>query len=194
VAARPDGGARRRRRDSCKSEPPSAPSPNAIRWPQRSRRSAVELGRELAELIPTSTYVEVPIRGHIPALADMETFLDPIESFFRDTWESDVTSEPHRVLATVLFTDIVESTAKMSELGDAGWRDLLERHHAIVRTQLARARGREVDTAGNGFFASFDGPARAVRCAKAIVDGVHELGSTSVPGCTQANASSSTPR
>jgi class 3 adenylate cyclase len=136
----------------------------------------VEFGRELAELIPGSTYLEVPIRGHIPALADMKEFLDPIESFLRDAWELDVTPEPDRVLATVLFTDIVDSTEKMSKLGDAGWRELLERHHAVVRGQLARGRGREVDTAGDGFFAAFDGPARAVRCAKAIVDGVRELG------------------
>jgi len=136
----------------------------------------VERGRELAELIPGSTYVEVPIRGHIPALADMEAFLDPIESFLHETWESDVTPEPDRVLATVLFTDIVGSTEKLAELGDAGWRELLQRHHAVVRGQLARGRGHEVDNAGDGFFASFDGPARAVRCAKAIVDGVRELG------------------
>jgi class 3 adenylate cyclase len=136
-----------------------------------------ELGRELAELIPGSTYVEVPIRGHIPARADMKAFLDPIESFLREAWTSDaVEREPERVLATVLFTDIVGSTEKMSTLGDAGWRELLERHHAIVRGQLTRSRGSEVDTAGDGFFAAFDGPARAVRCAKAIVDGVRELG------------------
>ena len=136
----------------------------------------VERGRELAALIPGSTYVEVPIRGHIPAVADMEAFLNPIESFLRDTWESDVTPEPDRVLATVLFTDIVDSTSQMAALGDRAWRELLERHHAIVRTQLSRARGSEVDTAGDGFFASFDGPARAVRCAKAIAEGVRDLG------------------
>ncbi len=81
-----------------------------------------------------------------------------------------------RVLATVLFTDIAESTQMASELGDQRWRDLLERHHAVVRAMLARYRGTEVDTAGDGFFASFDGPARAVRCALAIVDAVHPLG------------------
>jgi len=106
----------------------------------------------------------------------MEAFLNPIESFLRDTWESDVTPEPDRVLATVLFTDIVDSTSRMAALGDRAWRELLERHHAIVRTQLSRARGSEVDTAGDGFFASFDGPARAVRCAKAIAEGVRDLG------------------
>ena len=137
----------------------------------------VELGRELAELIPSSTYVEVPIRGHIPATADMDVFLEPIESFLHESWERAAAGrEPERVLATVLFTDIVDSTARMAEVGDRAWRELLEQHHAIVRTQLTRARGSEVDTAGDGFFASFDGPARAVRCAKAIVEGVHELG------------------
>jgi class 3 adenylate cyclase len=76
----------------------------------------------------------------------------------------------------VLFTDIVGSTAKLAELGDRRWRDLLTQHHARVRQQLARFRGREVDTAGDGFFASFDGPARAIRCASAIVDAVGGLG------------------
>jgi class 3 adenylate cyclase len=81
-----------------------------------------------------------------------------------------------RALATVLFTDIVGSSEKMAELGDAGWRDLVERHHATVRALLARYRGRELDTAGDGFFASFDGPARAVRCAEAAVEAVKPLG------------------
>jgi class 3 adenylate cyclase len=136
----------------------------------------VERGRELADLIPTSTYAEVPIRGHIPALADMGAFIDPIESFLREAWANDaVEQEPERVLATVLFTDIVDSTSRMTELGDRAWRELLERHHALVRRELTRARGREVDTAGDGFFAAFDGPARAVRCAKSIVQGVRDL-------------------
>ena len=80
------------------------------------------------------------------------------------------------MLATVLFTDIVDSTAKLTELGDAGWRALVERHHALVRQQLSRFRGEEVDTAGDGFFARFDGPIRAVRCAQAIGESVRELG------------------
>jgi class 3 adenylate cyclase len=137
----------------------------------------VEGGRELAALIPGSTYVEVPIRGHIPAVADMDTFLEPIEKFLREAWEADaVEQEPDRVLATVLFTDIVDSTVRMAEVGDSNWRKLVEQHHALVRRELSRARGREVDTAGDGFFASFDGPARAVRCARSIVEGVRELG------------------
>jgi class 3 adenylate cyclase len=84
--------------------------------------------------------------------------------------------EPETVLATVLFTDIAGSTEKLAELGDARWRELVERHHALVRQQLARFRGREIDTAGDGFFAAFDGPIRAVRCALAIETSVRELG------------------
>jgi class 3 adenylate cyclase len=87
-------------------------------------------------------------------------------------WEG----SPDRVLATILFTDIVGSTAKAAELGDARWRELLREHHALIRRQLARNRGREIDTTGDGFFASFDGPARAIRCAKAIQQAVHPLG------------------
>ncbi len=84
--------------------------------------------------------------------------------------------EPDRVLATVLLTDIVGSSEHAAELGDRRWRELLEAHHALVRGELARWRGREVDTAGDGFLATFDGPARAIRCACAIRDGLHALG------------------
>lgn len=84
--------------------------------------------------------------------------------------------EPETVLATILFTGIVGSTAKLVELGDARWRQLVERHHALVRQQLSRFRGRELDTAGDGFFATFDGPIRAIRCAQAIMESVRELG------------------
>jgi class 3 adenylate cyclase len=80
------------------------------------------------------------------------------------------------VLATVLFTDIVGSTERAIALGDARWREILETHHALVRRQLVRFRGREIDTAGDGFFASFDGPARAIRCACAITESVREIG------------------
>jgi class 3 adenylate cyclase len=83
---------------------------------------------------------------------------------------------PDSVLATVLFTDIVGSTERAAELGDRSWRELLERHHSLVRRELARYRGEEKDTAGDGFFATFDGPARAIRCAQAVVEGVRELG------------------
>src|SRR5206468_7021615 len=88
-------------------------------------------------------------------------------------WEE---SEPDRALATVLFTDIVGSTAKAVELGDARWRKLLADHHSLIRRQLVRYRGRELDTAGDGFFACFDGPARAIRCACAVSDATRSLG------------------
>jgi class 3 adenylate cyclase len=104
--------------------------------------------------------------------------LDETERFLHGVWTAGgwEEGEPERVLATVLFTDIVGSTAKASELGDARWRELIQAHHGVIRRQLVRFRGTELDTAGDGFFASFDGPARAIRCACAISEGVRELG------------------
>lgn len=136
----------------------------------------VARGRDLAGRIPGAAFVEFPLEGHITTAADMPMVLDEIERFLRNAWDADAAREPDRVLATVLFTDIVDSTTHMARLGDSGWRELLERHHLLVRTELARARGTEVDTAGDGFFAAFDGPARAIRCAKSIVGSVGELG------------------
>jgi pimeloyl-ACP methyl ester carboxylesterase len=106
-----------------------------------------------------------------PIAREIERFLTGVRA--RGEWEAPA---PGRVLATILFTDIVDSTARAAELGDARWRELLQQHHALVRRQLARFHGREVDTAGDGFFASFDGPARAIRCAETITEGVAELG------------------
>lgn len=85
-------------------------------------------------------------------------------------------AEPERVLATILFLDIVGSTERAAELGDRRWRDLLDRYYAAVRRELARFRGREIDTAGDGVFATFDGPARAIRCASAAIEAVGRLG------------------
>jgi class 3 adenylate cyclase len=101
-----------------------------------------------------------------------ETLLPELERFVGTL---DV-EEPETVLSTVLFTDIVGSTEKLAELGDARWRDLVERHHSLVRQQLGRFRGSEVDTAGDGFFVTFDGPIRAIRCASAIIESLRELG------------------
>jgi class 3 adenylate cyclase len=136
----------------------------------------VERGRDVADRIPGAEFVEFPFEGHITQASDAPRVLEEIERFLHAAWEADQGREPDRQLATLLFTDIVDSTAHMARLGDAGWRELLERHHALVRRELARARGREVDTAGDGFFAAFDGPARAVRCAKSIVGSVRDLG------------------
>ena len=99
-----------------------------------------------------------------------------------------------RVLATVLFTDIVGSTEKAAALGDAAWKELLERHHAVVRAMIGRYRGAEIDTTGDGFLATFDGPARGVRCAQAIIEALKPLGSRSVRDCTRARSRRSTGR
>ena len=101
-----------------------------------------------------------------------------LERFLAGAWEAVrfEEAEPDHVLATVLFTDIVGSTAKAAELGDRAWRELLQQHNAVIRRQLVRFRGSKLDTAGDGFFASIDGPARAIRCARAIVDSFDQLG------------------
>jgi pimeloyl-ACP methyl ester carboxylesterase len=137
-----------------------------------------EVGRYTAERLPMARFVELPGVGHL-ALGDASGRIQAeIEHFLNEVWESGgwEESEPDRMLATVLFTDIVESTTKAIELGDRRWRELLEQHNALVRRELLRYRGREIDNAGDGFLAAFDGPARAIRCASAIVDGVRELG------------------
>ena len=138
----------------------------------------IEASRYVAERIPGARFVEVPPGDPVVWAVDQSEFLAPVREFLIGAWEAGAwePAEPDRVLATLLFTDIVGSTERAAELGDARWRDLVQRHHALVRQQLVRFRGREIDTAGDGFFASFDGPARAVRCANAIVATVPELG------------------
>jgi hypothetical protein len=130
--------------------------------------------RAAAELIPDATYAEFPGADDLPYVGDTDALLDVIQEFLTGTPGPPDTD---RSLATVMFTDIVGSTHKADDLGDRRWRFLLEEHHARVRRLLDRFRGGEVDTAGDGFFATFDGPVRAVRCACAIRDG---------PACTPA--------
>jgi pimeloyl-ACP methyl ester carboxylesterase len=134
----------------------------------------VGVQRRLAGRIAGSQLVELPGDEHIPWLGDQAALNDTIERFVRDARSDE--AELDRVLATVMFTDIVGSTEKAAELGDVRWQELVDRHHALVRGQLARFRGVEVDTAGDGFFATFDGPIRAARCALAISEGVRDLG------------------
>jgi pimeloyl-ACP methyl ester carboxylesterase len=137
------------------------------------REANVEEGRWLAGRIPGARFVELQGDDHMPWVGDQDAILDEIQEFLtgvRPLPESD------RVLATVLFTDIVSSTERAARLGDRAWQELLDRHHTLVRKQLVRFRGREVDTAGDGFFATFDGPVRAIRCACSIRDGVRQLG------------------
>jgi pimeloyl-ACP methyl ester carboxylesterase len=133
----------------------------------------VEHGRYLGKHIPGAIYVELPGSDHTVWIGDQDAVLQEIEHFLTGTRPA---PEPDRVLATVLFTDIVDSTKRAASLGDREWRDLLARHHAVVRDRLARFRGREVDTTGDGFLAIFDGPARAIRCAHEMVDAVRMLG------------------
>lgn len=137
----------------------------------------VEEGRYVAARIPGAQLVELEGHDHAP-FVDPEQIVAEVRRFLQPIWERGEWDlvETERVLATVLFTDIVGSTAKTAELGDRKWRDLLHEHHALIRRQLVRYRGRELDTAGDGFFASFDGPARAIRCACAIAEGVTQLG------------------
>ncbi|HET8556539.1 MAG TPA: adenylate/guanylate cyclase domain-containing protein [Gaiellaceae bacterium] len=130
-------------------------------------------GRYLASKIPGARFVELPGDDHWISAGNPDEIADEIESFLTGTRPAE---ELDRVLATVLFTDIVDSTRRAVELGDRRWRQLLNTHDAAVRRELERFRGREVDTAGDGFFATFDGPARAVRCAISIGDAVRELG------------------
>jgi class 3 adenylate cyclase len=118
--------------------------------------------------------VSLPGCDHFAWAAQGDVVVHEVERFLADVRAEE--ADLDRVLATVLFTDIVGSTEKLVQLGDPAWRDLVERHHATVRALLGRFRGREIDTAGDGFFASFDGPARAVRCAQAAVEAVRPLG------------------
>jgi class 3 adenylate cyclase len=137
----------------------------------------VDRGRDLARRIPGAAFVEFPIDGHLTPAASLPPVVDAMERFLRDVWETAAVAQgPDRVLATVMFTDVVGSTETAADVGDARWRELLERHHALIRRELVRARGKEVDTAGDGFFAAFDGPARAIRCGCAIAESVKGLG------------------
>lgn len=135
------------------------------------RAVSVENSRYMAQRMPHARLVEFPSADHTPWLVDGLT--EEIEEFITGAKSA---PEPDRVLATVLFTDIVGSTEKDAALGDRNWHDVLDAHHAIVRRELARFRGREIDTAGDGFLAMFDGPARAIRCARAIAQAVRALG------------------
>jgi class 3 adenylate cyclase len=133
----------------------------------------VESGRYLAAGIPGAKLVELPGVDHLPWVGDAEAIIGEIEEFLTGVRHD---READRVLATVLFTDIVGSTELAAQLGDQPWGDLLQAHHAAVRAELQRFGGREMSTAGDGFFALFDGPARAVRCALSIVAAVRPLG------------------
>jgi class 3 adenylate cyclase len=149
----------------------------AVRVPtlvlHRADEILAEASRYVGERIPGAKIVELPGADHMPWLGDQAAALDEIEEFLTGV-------RPHpaldRVLATVLFTDIVGSTELAADLGNRRWRQLLEDHNSVVRRELDRFRGRELNTAGDGFLATFDGPARAVACAVSIRDAARALG------------------
>ena len=130
-------------------------------------------GRYIGAHIPGARYIEFPGPDHLPWVGNTDAIVDHIEEFLTGSISA---VEPDRVLATVLFTDIVGSTEKAAALGDQRWRDLLDKHHSTIRSNLTRFRGNEVKTTGDGFLATFDGPARGVRCACALADGIRPLG------------------
>jgi pimeloyl-ACP methyl ester carboxylesterase/plasmid stabilization system protein ParE len=152
---------------------PAIQVPTLVLHRRDDRMVALDLGRYVADHIPGATFVEAAGSDHLFFTGDADTVLDEIEEFLTGIRPLPVVE---RVLATVLFTDIVDSTKRAVELGDQRWKELLGRHDAQVRRQLARFQGREVNTTGDGFLARFDGPARAIRCAVAIRDVLRSLG------------------
>jgi class 3 adenylate cyclase len=138
-------------------------------------RVNVEAGRYLGANIPGAKYVELPGTDHVAWAGDVDRLADEMEEFLTG---SRTEFETERVLATILFTDVVDSTKRTMELGDRQWAALLDEHNAVIREELTRFRGREVKTLGDGFLATFDGPARAVRCATAITEAVRSIGLT----------------
>ena len=137
------------------------------------RSVPVSASRYMAQQIPGAKYVELPGTDHAPVRANSEAILNEIQRFMVAAQQP---VEADRVLATVMFSDIVGSTERAVTLGDRSWRELLAQHHQVVRHELQRFRGHEVDTAGDGFLATFDGPARGVRCAARLVEALRPLG------------------
>lgn len=151
---------------------PSVQCPTLVLHRTGDRDSRVEEGRYIAERIPGARFVELQGEDHIP-MVDSDQIVDEVEEFLTGVRPAPTSN---RVLATILFTDLVGSTERAHQLGDAAWVSLLTSHNVAVRRELVRFRGEEIDTAGDGFLALFDGPARGVRCALAIRDALRMLG------------------
>ena len=152
---------------------PSIRVPTLVVHRQGDKAIPIEGGRYLADNIPTAKLVELPGEDHFPWVGDTDSILNEVENFVVGSTEI---IEASRVLATVMFLDIVASTEHLSKLGDRGWRELLKKFYSTIRFEISRFRGIEMDNAGDGFFATFDGPARAIRCARSARDSVKDLG------------------
>jgi class 3 adenylate cyclase len=152
---------------------PSIQAPTLVLQRVGDLITPVAQARYLAATIPGARLVELPGNDHIPFLGDGAAVVDEVEEFMTGTRPA---PDADRVLATVLFTDIVGSTERQAAMGDRAWKDLVLAHHGLIRATLSRWRGVENDTAGDGFYATFDGPARAVRCALEVTDRVRDLG------------------
>jgi Adenylate and Guanylate cyclase catalytic domain len=151
---------------------PSIRVPTLLLYRRDDADVRVEEGRYIASQIPGAKLVELPGTDHFMWAGEVHALLDEVEEFLTGVRRG---PDPDRVLATVLFTDVVGSTGVAARLGDRAWRDLLGRHHGLIRRELQRWREREIDTAGDGFLAMFDGPARAIRCAAAVAEAVRGL-------------------
>jgi class 3 adenylate cyclase len=152
---------------------PAIRVPTLVMHAARDRTLSAEQGRYLAEHIAGARYVELDSQDHLPWVMDSEAVTSEVEEFL--TGQRPV-GEADRLLATVLFTDMVASTDRAAELGDRRWRDVIETHEKIARREIDRYRGHLVKSTGDGFLATFDGPARAIRCARAMVDALDAVG------------------
>jgi class 3 adenylate cyclase len=152
---------------------PSIRVPTLVMHRREDSFIKIEHSRYIAANIPGARFVELEGSDNVFSLGDSEAILGEIEEFLTGNRHA---HEPDRMLATVMFTDIVDSTRRAAEMGDTGWRFLLERHDALFRRALERHRGREVKRTGDGFMATFDGPARAIRCAASVAEAMGSLG------------------
>lgn len=152
---------------------PLVSAPTLVMHPREDRVVPLALGRYVADRIPGARWLEVPVADHLTSAVDPDLVIPEIEEFVTGRRGA---RAPERALSTVLFTDIVDSTARAAELGDHAWRKLLDRHDALMRSQIDRNRGRAVKSTGDGFLATFDGPARGIDCARAVTKGARELG------------------
>jgi pimeloyl-ACP methyl ester carboxylesterase len=152
---------------------PTIRVPTLVIHRKGDRDASVEEGRWIAEQIPNARFVELSGEDHLPWVGHQDAVIDEVQEFLTG---ARAIPDSNRVLATVLFTDIVGSTERAALMGDRAWQELLDSHHALVRKALAQFRGREIKTVGDAFITTFDGPARAMRCACAIRDSVGSIG------------------